>query len=441
MITSNIGKLFVNAYNEKFSTEYDAESFFMEVFYPLFFDHSKYMMTAGNSPLENPKIKWDDMLREKIPYETVDERKERLRKFLERIKDIGADASTAIGYSSQDVMATTSGQMTSMSLDMDTNSIFASWIGHGLGLGVKGGINILFNDPNILLDIFDGWKYYRKSLNVNTRLKGNQINAWNAQWLSHKYSRLYQNKNELAGFSPYSSKDDVMIVDSTTWTKLLFGISHHYKNIQIMAYLYNIGQTNTTYGFIPFLLDEIRRPIDLYKKLFSPVLDSNSVEELYGTETGLAKSCQLGVIGVKALEPKGVKDYIYAKGSQNKVKMPKYKNDEKLEITYRTYQIWILAMLNNQELWDKSQEFAKVLYQYICENEKKISTKRKNQVNEILAVTNKKNFVNALTEIVAESAHTESIVSMAQVINLMPMDNVPYFLALIRFHFASLNKQ
>ena len=36
MITSNIGKLFINAYNEKFGTEYDAKSFFMEVFYLCF---------------------------------------------------------------------------------------------------------------------------------------------------------------------------------------------------------------------------------------------------------------------------------------------------------------------------------------------------------------------------------------------------------------------
>lgn len=440
MVTSTIGNIFVKAYNDRFGTEYDSKGFFMEVFYPLFFDHPKYMMTAGNSPLENPKIKWDDMLKEKIPYETQDKRNERLQKLLYRIEEIGADASTAIGYSSLDVMATTSGQSTSMSIDTDANSIFASWIGHGLGLGIKGGINILFNDVRILMDIFDGWEYYRQSLNSNSRLKGNQINAWNTQWLTHKYSRQYQKKNEMAGFSPYSNKDDIMMIDSTTWTKLLFGVSRQYQNIQIMAYLYNIGQTNTTYGFVPFLLNEIRRPVDLYKKLFGQICDHNSVEELYGTEIGLAKSCQKGIIGIQALEPKGVKDYIYAKGSHNSVKMPKYKDDNKLEITYRTYQTWILAMLNNQELWDKSHEFAKILYQYICDNEKKTSTKRKNQVDEILKVTTKKNFISALTGIVAEANQTEQVVAMAKEINLMPMENVPYFLALIRFHYASLSK-
>lgn len=57
MITSNIGKIFLDAYNEKYGTSYDARTFFLEQFYPLFFDQNKYMMTAGNSPLENPKLK------------------------------------------------------------------------------------------------------------------------------------------------------------------------------------------------------------------------------------------------------------------------------------------------------------------------------------------------------------------------------------------------
>lgn len=440
MVTSTIGNMFVKAYNEKFGTDYDAKGFFMEIFYPLFFDQPKYMMTAGNSPLENPKIKWDDMLKGKLPYETQEQRQARLLKLIDRIREIGADASTAIGYSSLDAVATTSGQMTSMAIKMEDDAIFASWIGHGLGLGVKGEINILFNDSRILLEIFEGWKYYRQSLDTNPCLKGNQINTWNTQWLVHKYSRQYQKNNEMAGLAPYSFKDDTMIVDSTTWTKLLFGISRRYRDIQVMAYLYNIGQTNTTYGFIPFFLNEIRRPIDLYKKLFGPIGDLNSVEELYGTALGLKESCKRGVIGLKALEPKGIKDYIYARGSQKKVKMPKYKDDHKIEITYRTYQTWILAMLNNQELWDKSQEFAKVLHHYVCNSEKKISTKRKNQVDAILAASNKKSFVAALTEVVVESNQTENIVSMAEEINLMPMDNVPYFLTLIRFHFASLNK-
>ena len=48
MIASQIGKIFLEAYNEKYGTDYDARRFFIEVFYPLFFNQRKYMMTAGN---------------------------------------------------------------------------------------------------------------------------------------------------------------------------------------------------------------------------------------------------------------------------------------------------------------------------------------------------------------------------------------------------------
>ena len=62
MITATIGKIFLEAYNRKYGTKYDAKTFFVEVYYPLFFDQEKYLMTAGNTPLENPKISWADMI-------------------------------------------------------------------------------------------------------------------------------------------------------------------------------------------------------------------------------------------------------------------------------------------------------------------------------------------------------------------------------------------
>ena len=70
MYATTIGRTFLKAYNCKFKTEYTARSFFEDMFVPLFFDHHKYMMTAGNSPLENPKLSWDDMIKGKKPFET-----------------------------------------------------------------------------------------------------------------------------------------------------------------------------------------------------------------------------------------------------------------------------------------------------------------------------------------------------------------------------------
>ena len=240
----------------------------------------------------------------------------------------------------------------------------------------------------------------------------------------------------MAGFNPYLTENGIIKVFPISWTKLLFGISRQYADVQMMAYLYNIGQTNTTYGFLPFLLNEIRRPIDLYKKLFGPMMDHDSIEELYGTAFGLSEFCKLGVIGLQALEPKGVKDFIFTQRNQEKVKMPK--STQILEITYKTYQIWILAMLNNQELWDKSRTYAEVLHKFVYDNDKKNSTKRKNLVEKVLSACNKRNFISGLTDIIEEYSNNACI-EMAQEVNMMSVENVPYFLALIRFHFVSLN--
>lgn len=95
-------------------------------------------------------------------------------------------------------------------------------------------------------------------------------------------------------------------------------------------------------------------------------------------------------------------------------------------------------MLNNQDLWSKSMEFAKVLLDY-SKSGKSSKTVNSQKVNNILAATSKKTFISALTEIVGESGEREHIVELAELVNSMPTDNVPYFLTLLRFCYASIS--
>lgn len=383
MITSNIGKIFLDAYNEEYGTSYDARTFFLEQFYPLFFDQNKYMMTAGNSPLENPKLSWDDMIKGKKPYETPEQRKSRFEKMIKKTDKSEADMSIARGYASLDIAAPTSGQVTNLKLPNSQEESYASWIGDALGVGVQGGFSILFSKKEILLDIFEGWKLYRKCLNETSMLKGNQINTWNGQWLSHYYDpREYDADMPLAGYSPYNTnKDGIINIDTQTWTKILIAVSKKYRNAQILGYIYSIGKTNKTIGFIPFDLTQIRRPIHLYEKIFG-MSNGRNVESLWGTAIGFKTACTYGAIGIKAMEPKGLRDYVY------KGKQPKAHNYD--NINYNVYIIWIYAMLNNDELWEKSQELAKLLNEASSDKDKSISTKRKNLVETMLNATNKK---------------------------------------------------
>ena len=119
MITSAIGKIFLAAYNEQHGTDYDAKRFFVEVYFPLFFGHGKYLMSAGNNPLENPKISWEKMLTGSIPYENEQQRQQRLARLLSNASHGGPSTDNAIGFASADPLSTTAGQTTDIDFAMD----------------------------------------------------------------------------------------------------------------------------------------------------------------------------------------------------------------------------------------------------------------------------------------------------------------------------------
>lgn len=436
MIAANIGKIFLDAYNEKYQCNYSAKEFFVDKYYEIFFNHNKYMMSAGNSPLENPKISWDKMRTGQIPYETVEKRIDRFNKTVEKIDAGPADASIAIGFPTLDLTATTSGQVTNLDLPIKTDDIYLSWIGSGLGIGVQSGLSLLFSNKQILLDLFEGWQVYRDYLNNTPGLRGNQINTWNGQWIAHRYDKLsYDESNPTASFNPFGAmKDGGMEVNTQSWTKALIGIARNYPETTLTAYIYSLGQMNITVGFVPFELPRIRQPFELYDKYFGTT-KRDQVEQLFGTAIGFTKACQMGAIGVNALEPKGFRECM------EKGVVPKYNStDEEKTINFNTYQIWLLAMLNNEQLWEKAQQIATTLNTYSLsdKNAKKVKSQ---EVSNLLASVNKKQFIESLIEIVKGSQETDQLAEVAEIIHTMPVDNVPYFLTLIRFQYAVVNKK
>lgn len=435
MIAANIGKIFLDAYNEKYKSNYSAKEFFVEKYYELFFNHNKYMMSAGNSPLENPKISWKKMGTGKMPYESVEKRISRFEKTIEKIETGPAEASIAMGFYTLDVNATTSGQVTNLNLPIKTEDIYLSWIGSGFGIGVQGGLSLLFAKKKILLDLYEGWQLYRNYLNKTPELRGNQINAWNGQWIAHKYDkRVFNPANPTALFTGFDSmKDGVMEVRSQSWTKIIVGIARTYPDINLTAYIYSLRKANITVGFIPFELPRIRQPYDLYEKYFN--IKTEFAEQLFGTQLGFTKACQMGAIGVNALEPKGFKE------SLNKGIIPKYNlNNEEKKINFHTYQIWLLSMLNNEELWDKSLQIAKTLNDYSL-SDKNAKKAKSQEVKNLLTSINKKQFIERLTSIIKGSNNSEPLISIAETVHSMPDDNVVYFFSLIKLQYEVVNKK
>jgi hypothetical protein len=442
MYTTTIGKTFLKAYNQANNTDYSARRFFEEIFVPLFFDHPKYMMTAGNSPLENPKLSWEDMILGKKPFETSERRKERIGKMLSKIETELADASIAVGYPVLDETAGTSGQITGMKLSEDKGNIYLSWIGAGLGIGVEGGITILFDQEQLLLDVFEGWQYYREYLNKYPMMKGNQINTWNGHWVAHRYDSYEFDKDDpVFGMNPLETMNNGLInIPTINWVKILLGIAGKYKEDTLVGYLYNIGQTNTTFGFTSFNLTEINQPNIFYQNIFgAPAFlnDRKKMEQLYGTAWGLRAACAMGAVGVQAMEPQGLKAYLPSTKGGKKIGIRE--NDEEQRITFNTYLIWILAMMNNEKLWDTSREFAQLLLDYEA-GAGKARSNRANRVEQLLGSGSSKLFLQNLTSIVEETNEKQKFENFGKTVHLMPKDNFPYFNTLIRFQYALLNK-
>lgn len=440
MYATTIGRTFLQAYNRKFGAEHTARSFFEEIFVPLFFDHHKYMMTAGNSPLENPKLSWDDMIKGKKPFETPERRQERITKMIQKIENEKADASIAIGYGVVDSTAATTGQITNMTLPESKEDIYLSWIGAGLGIGVIGGLTLLFNHEQILLDIYEGWYYYRQYLTDYPTLKGNQINTWNGHWISHRYDREYDADDPMNEFNPIEVKSDGLFnLQTVSWVKVVTRIALKNPVPNLVGYIYSIGQTNTTIGFIPFKLQDILYPMQLYTRIFGEAewtRNCTKIEQLYGTAMGLRAACQAGCIGIPSMEPKGLRAFF---PMEKGIKKISFKGDREQEITFNTYLIWILAMLNKEDLWNLSCEFASLLLKYEAEAGK-ARTNRSNNVEKLFEAKKPQQFLEHLITIVEEEKEVEAYQNMWKIIYMMPADNVPYFNTLIRFQYTILNK-
>jgi len=427
MIAANIGKIFLDAYNEKFKSNFTAKEFFVEKYWSLFYNDEKYMQWITNSAF-NPGNHLGDI--------SPEGRQIKLTNLINSISQSKFDEKNVIGYSISDLTGTTSGQVTNLKLPIKEDEAYLSWIGSGFGIDLEG-FSILIPNANILLDIFKGWDLYRDYLNKTPALKGNQIDAWNSQWLIHRYNKLtYDSENPSASFNPLDiNKDGKIVIGKLPWSKVLFGLAKEYASLTFTSYVYKLGfnTPNVTIGFIAILLPKIKYTTDLYEKIFG-TKNKLLAEFFFGTAMGFTKACELGSIGVNALEPQGFRA-CFEKGI-----IPKYNaNDEVKSINFNAYLIWLIAMLNNEKLWDTSREIAQQLIKYKTGAEKS-RTNRKTDVENLLSATTSKQFLQNLIPLIEEEKEVSNFEEMGKLIHLMPNDNFPYFSTLIRFQYALLNK-
>lgn len=437
MITSIIGKTFLKAFNEKKQSNLSAKEFFDTEYFKLFFDHPKYLQWVTNSPFVQMKSG------QKPHLLTPEERAEKLEALHDKVANEAPDASFALGYpaSEEKEFASTSGLITDISTAYNGEDIYCSWLGSSLGIGVAGGYNLLIDDAELLLLIFDGWKFYRQYLNDPTleQLRGNQINSWNGQWLTYRLGKSYREDftfSNLEDEEIFSTKENLIEVDTVDWARLFFSLSREYPDRKLMTYIYSFGQTNKTVGFIPLYLKSGTRLKEIYKHLYQNEerFDQKEFQSLYGRH--IKRACELGSIGLQALRPKNLEKYL--KEAKNFAL-----NKEEDIITYQSYKTWLIAMLsrNKQEITDYTSELANLILRY---RKGASGTERKNLIEKgLLAARSKKPFIEALTEMIAgvEQEDLAQLKALKNEVHLMTNEEFVYFNTLLKFDYTFVEKK
>ena len=462
MIATTIGRTFLDAWNSKYKRKYSAKEFFEKEYFTLFFDHSKYMQWITNSPFVQMKKG------QKPALLNHEDRIEKLKDLNDKIDSGLRDASIAIGFpaSEEKEFATTSGLVTDLILQSDEEDVYLSWIGGGLGVGVAGGYSIFFNNPLILLTLYEGWKVYRRLLNDPTldKLAGNKINSWNGQWLNFAFSFDYQENPDyglLHNCNFFKQNEKEIVIETIFWAKFYFNLSEKLSDEAVTAYVYSLGQTNKTIGFIPFRFHQGRSILSIYKILFGEydaINQKKDYESLFGIH--IKRACELGAIGLQALEPKGLREFF------NKAKIPNYSSEKiapkkgelsekynehqkkvnQIEyenlISFRTYKTWLLAMItkNKQDDLHYSEEVAKALKKYRADAKKR---DRINLIeNELLQARTKKQFLEGLANLINDVDHEllEKFKLLRDKVHLMTAEDFGYFVVLLKFDYAYQEK-
>ncbi len=432
MYTSYIGEKFLKLYNEREGTNLSAKEFFDKIFFHLFFNNEKHLLHVGNSPFFQ-KPKEEDV--KKHGSKSLAQ----YNNLKSAIDNDVPNMSIFVGSQAKDVAGTTSGQVTEMAIKTDPDEIYASWFGEALGVGLSGGYVMLIDEIEIMWALFQGWKYYRQYLSQTPNIKDKQIETWNGQWLWHwtrpYYDQVYPADNLQIETSEVQGN---LAIPTQQWSKIIFVLAKKFPNKIITAYSYNLSQTNTTLGFINLYLPQVHKLFDFRDKLFveeGSILKEEEIETL-STFYNFKEVCKLGTIGLKALEPAKLREYmpkgsfLYAQGKEYK-----FSNDESF-INYQLFKIWIIAMLNKTELLNLASEVAEalIIFEKQSEKGKTVFLRLSQEARESGSL---KNFIDKLTEILNYvPLNADVFKNVVEQVLKMPYDNFPLFVTLIRFEYA-----
>ncbi|WP_338875000.1 hypothetical protein WBJ53_05220 [Spirosoma sp. SC4-14] len=435
MYTAYLGRRLVELLNARDHTQRTVQDFFSNEYFTLFFNDERFLQHVNNSKFDQAyKQKGKTPLTEVV-------RTNVLAAQHQRIQHDTPDGSFFLGGAAAEATAGTSGQVTDILLPISPEEVYASWIGAALGIGVSGGLNVLVDDDLVLLTLYDGWQYYRTFMKQMHNLKPHQINTWNGWWITNAFREDFEPTDD-----PFSHQPDVKIdkasgvasLETQKWVGVIFALAHKIPR-PLTSYVYSLSQMNTTVGFIQIQLRDIVEVLrELHRQLFllREGLSYEKVASLYETEMGFQKACELGAIGVQAIEPESLREYMPGvRGSGKPFKTPKNREDS-LWITYKIYETWIDAMLNNRKLLELSEKVAAILI-HVSDPTQRGKKGGSNLVNELTNSTNRNQLIERFARLIDKIPDQHPMLNeIASMIAVMPLTDIPLFIALLKLKYA-----
>ncbi len=444
MYTSYIGKKFLRLYRERngLPDDYSARQFFDEVFFPVFFNDEQHLMHVHGSSFFQKVGK--DFIKTGKPEPIL-----RLERLHEDINNGVISGSTYVAYAAGGITQPTSGQVTSMNVNINSEEMYASWIGEGLAVGLEGGI-ILLEEEEIFWALFDGWKHYRRFLTQTPNVKDKQIETWNGHWICHVFSKNFDPTNVLAGFvvnveikKDEESNSSIAAIPTKKWVEIVFALARKYPNRVLTANAYVLSKMNKTFGFINFSLPQVSSLVKLKEIIYTYNDNTNSknIEDMYETYFRFNQACQFGVIGLKTLEPDKLRQFMpsgsitFAGGKDFKFKTD---NDY---FQYQIFKTWIIAMLSNKtELNVFAERVAQALIDFEDKNKGSDAGRGKSTQDrlsqEVQSSKTLREFIDNLTKVMKDYAvAATTFKEVKDGIIQLPADLFPLFITLIRFEY------
>lgn len=425
MYTSYIGKKFLAYYNRRKNTSYTAERFFLDKFFKCFFLDEGHLMHVANSPFHY------------IPEKDVtasygSKSLAQLNTLKNRIAENRVYMGIYVGGPAEDMDATTSGQITGIPNVVEKDDVYASWIGAAFGIGVNGGYVMLIDNEELLWALYKGWKHYRKYLQQTDGLKDKQIETWNGNWVRYRLEN--PDSDDRLPIEPEKAMGK-WAIPTQSWGYITFMLARRFHmHKSIVVYAYNLSQTNTTLGFINIIPAEVNSFFEWREKIFpeEPTILNDNQINLLVAYYDFKIACKWGVIGLKALEPKALREYIPRPFGGGK----EFIYSETTLFYFKIFKTWIIAMLNKIELLDLADEMAIALLEFSRSDKKGRAVKNQlsKDIRESRGLTQ---FTDNLTMMLDEvPALSDTLKEIIKEVLAMPIDHFPLFLSLVRFQYS-----